>query len=57
MKEALVSPGPKVRIVDVPVPKPGPTQVLIKVIVSGSNQKDWYNSIHYLKLLQMGLKG
>ncbi|KAF2095565.1 zinc-binding oxidoreductase-like protein ToxD [Rhizodiscina lignyota] len=41
MKEALVTAGPTVRIVDSPIPQPGPTQVLIKVIVSGSNPKDW----------------
>ncbi|RYO99789.1 hypothetical protein DL764_006714 [Monosporascus ibericus] len=41
MKEALVSAGPKVRIVDSPVPKPNADQVLIKVVVSGSNPKDW----------------
>lgn len=41
MKEALVSAGPKVNIVDSPIPKPGPDQVLIKVIYSGTNPKDW----------------
>lgn len=42
MKEAIVQPeGLKVEIVDSPIPKPDPTQVLIKVIVSGSNPKDW----------------
>ncbi|KAI0468570.1 GroES-like protein [Xylaria cf. heliscus] len=41
MKEAIVSSGPKVQIVDSPIPKPGPDQVLIKVVVSGSNPKDW----------------
>ncbi|KXL45833.1 MAG: hypothetical protein FE78DRAFT_90110 [Acidomyces sp. 'richmondensis'] len=41
MKEALVSPGPKVEIVDSPIPQPGPGQVVIKVIFSGSNPKDW----------------
>ena len=41
MKEALVSKGTNVRIVDSPVPKPGEDQVLIKVEVSGSNPKDW----------------
>ncbi|KAI1115668.1 GroES-like protein [Nemania sp. NC0429] len=41
MKEALVSKGPKVQIVDSPIPKPGPDQVVIKVVVSGSNPKDW----------------
>ncbi|KAH8808588.1 chaperonin 10-like protein [Xylogone sp. PMI_703] len=41
MKEAIVSAGPKVEIVDSPVPKPTASQVLIKVVVSGSNPKDW----------------
>lgn len=42
MKEAYVTRGPKVTIQDVEVPKPGPKQVVIKVVVSGSNPKDWY---------------
>lgn len=41
MKEALISSGPKVNIVDTPIPKPGPDQVIIKVVYSGSNPKDW----------------
>ncbi|TRX93807.1 hypothetical protein FHL15_005189 [Xylaria flabelliformis] len=41
MKEALVSKGPKVEIIDSPIPKPGPNQLVIKVVVSGSNPKDW----------------
>jgi len=41
MKEAIVAKGPKVIIHDVPVPKPGAGQVLIKVVFSGSNPKDW----------------
>ena len=41
MKEALVTAGPKVQIVDSPIPKPGPGQVLIKVVVAGGNPKDW----------------
>ncbi|KAI3321468.1 GroES-like protein [Xylariaceae sp. AK1471] len=41
MKEALVSKGPKVQIIDSPLPKPGADQVVIRVIVSGSNPKDW----------------
>ncbi|KAI1653132.1 GroES-like protein [Daldinia decipiens] len=41
MKEALVAPGPKVQIIDSPIPKPGADEVLIKVVVSGSNPKDW----------------
>jgi NADPH2:quinone reductase len=41
MKEAIVAKGPKVTIHDVPIPKPNADQVLIKVIYSGSNPKDW----------------
>ena len=41
MKEAIVSAGPKVQIVDSPIPVPGPDQVVTKVVVSGSNPKDW----------------
>ncbi|KAI1371885.1 GroES-like protein [Hypoxylon crocopeplum] len=41
MKEAVVAPGLKVEIIDSPIPKPNPDQVLIKVVVSGSNPKDW----------------
>ncbi|KAI0108963.1 GroES-like protein [Nemania sp. FL0031] len=41
MKEALISKGPKVQIVESPIPKPGPDQLVIKVVVSGSNPKDW----------------
>lgn len=41
MKEALVHGGPKVQIIDSPVPAPGSDQVVIKVVVSGSNPKDW----------------
>ena len=44
MKEAIVSAdaaGPKVQIVDSPIPIPEPDQVVIKVVVSGSNPKDY----------------
>jgi NADPH2:quinone reductase len=41
MKSAIVHVGPKVTVEDVPIPKPEPKQVLIKVIYSGSNPKDW----------------
>lgn len=41
MKEAVIGKGPKVSIIDSPIPKPGPHQVLIKVVLSGSNPKDW----------------
>ena len=41
MKEAIVAKGPKVSLHDVPIPTPTAGQVLIKVIFSGSNPKDW----------------
>jgi NADPH2:quinone reductase len=41
MKSAFVSAGPKVEIHDVPIPTPGPGEVLVKVEYSGSNPKDW----------------
>ncbi len=41
MKEALVSPDITVKVHDVPIPKPNADLVLIKVVVSGSNPKDW----------------
>lgn len=41
MKEAIVSAGPKVEIVDSSIPVPEPDQVVTKVVVSGSNPKDW----------------
>lgn len=41
MKEAIVRNGPKVEIIDSPVPKAGKDQVVIKTIYSGSNPKDW----------------
>ncbi|KIV99961.1 uncharacterized protein PV09_08474 [Verruconis gallopava] len=42
MKEARVHPGPKVTIEDVPFPElPGPNYLIIKVVVCGSNPKDW----------------
>lgn len=41
MKEAIIHKGPKVEIIDTPIPTPEPDQVVTKVIVSGSNPKDW----------------
>jgi NADPH2:quinone reductase len=43
MKEVinLATPEVTTKIVDSPVPEPEAKQVLIKVIVSGSNPKDW----------------
>ena len=41
MKEVIVHPGPRTEIKESAIPSPGPLQVLIKVIVSGINPKDW----------------
>ncbi|KAL5001383.1 chaperonin 10-like protein [Aspergillus recurvatus] len=41
MKEAIVRKDTSVDIIDSPVPRPGPGHVLIKVIIAGSNPKDW----------------
>jgi NADPH:quinone reductase len=41
MKQAIVAKGPSVTIQDAPVPEPQADQVVIKVVVSGSNPKDW----------------
>jgi NADPH2:quinone reductase len=41
MKEAHVAKGLKTTIQDVAIPEPQPDQVIIRVVVSGSNPKDW----------------
>jgi NADPH2:quinone reductase len=41
MKELLISAGPKVTMIESPVPIPGPGQIVIKVVVCGANPKDW----------------
>ncbi|KAM5377859.1 hypothetical protein ACJZ2D_004763 [Fusarium nematophilum] len=41
MKEAIVAPDITVKVIDSPVPEPGPGEVLIRVVVSGTNPKDW----------------
>ncbi|EGY21418.1 Trans-enoyl reductase fsr4 like protein [Verticillium longisporum] len=41
MKEAIVTKEITIQIKDVERPKPGPGEVLIKVIVAGTNPKDW----------------
>ncbi|TQN65338.1 Trans-enoyl reductase fsr4 [Colletotrichum shisoi] len=41
MKEAIVNPDISVTVKDSPVPTPGPGELLVKVIVSGTNPKDW----------------
>lgn len=41
MKEAILHKGLKIEIIDSPIPTPEPSQVVTKVVVSGSNPKDW----------------
>ncbi|KAH6699785.1 hypothetical protein BKA61DRAFT_682142 [Leptodontidium sp. MPI-SDFR-AT-0119] len=41
MKEAYINKGLDVEIRDVPVPTAGPGALLIRVVVSGTNPKDW----------------
>ncbi|WYZ42364.1 hypothetical protein EsH8_VI_000063 [Colletotrichum jinshuiense] len=41
MKEAIVNTDISVTVQDSPIPEPGPGELLIKVIVSGTNPKDW----------------
>ncbi|KAL5329601.1 hypothetical protein ACEPPN_003115 [Leptodophora sp. 'Broadleaf-Isolate-01'] len=41
MKEVINHSGPRVVMRDSPIPEPDDDQVLIKVIVSGMNPKDW----------------
>lgn len=37
----IVHEGPEAKIIDSPIPKPGPNDVLIKVVSAGANPKDW----------------
>ncbi|KAL0938351.1 quinone oxidoreductase [Colletotrichum truncatum] len=41
MKEAIVNPDITVNVKDSPIPEPGPGELLVKVLVSGTNPKDW----------------
>ncbi|PWY96178.1 GroES-like protein, partial [Aspergillus sclerotioniger CBS 115572] len=41
MKEIINLPGPSTKLIDSPIPTINDDQVLIKVVVSGSNPKDW----------------
>jgi len=52
MKEAIVKQNLNVDIIDSPIPTPKDDQVVIKVIVSGSNPKDWYVDILCIPIQQ-----
>lgn len=39
--EVMIHQGPEAKIIDSPIPKPGPNDVLIKVVSAGANPKDW----------------
>lgn len=55
MKEAVVAEGPIVTIQDVPIPSiQDPRQLIIKVIVSGSNPKDWKGPTWYGRVFNQG---
>ena len=54
MKEAVVQKDLSVKIHDVPVPKPGPSEVLIKIAYAGCNPKDWKYPIHHGGVLNSG---
>ncbi|KAF2708043.1 GroES-like protein [Pleomassaria siparia CBS 279.74] len=54
MKEAIVSEDLSVKIVDSPVPEPGPDQVVVQVVVSGSNPKDWKIPVFFKQALNTG---
>jgi NADPH:quinone reductase-like Zn-dependent oxidoreductase len=46
MKEAQVAKDLSVTVKDIAIPEPQANQVIIKVVVSGSNPKDWYVIFH-----------
>lgn len=41
MLELIIHPGPKTEFIKSSIPIPNDDQIVIKVIVSGSNPKDW----------------
>jgi NADPH:quinone reductase-like Zn-dependent oxidoreductase len=47
MKSAFFNRDLHVEIRDVPVPTPGPGQLLIRTVVSGTNPKDWKYPKHW----------
>ncbi|KAH8663851.1 chaperonin 10-like protein [Ilyonectria robusta] len=55
MKEAVVAEGPIVTIQDLPIPSiQDPRQLIIKVIFSGSNPKDWKGPTWYGRVFNLG---
>jgi NADPH2:quinone reductase len=54
MKEAVVQKDLSVQIRDLPVPKPGPGEVLIKIAYAGCNPKDWKYPIYHGGVLNTG---
>ena len=47
MLELIVHRGPKSELVSPPIPFPHDNQVVIKVVVSGSNPKDWKRPVRF----------
>ncbi|KAH8699104.1 chaperonin 10-like protein [Talaromyces proteolyticus] len=41
MLEVIIHPGPRTELIESPIPIPNHDQVVIRVVVSGSNPKDW----------------
>jgi NADPH2:quinone reductase len=41
MQEAIVHPDGTVNTNDAPMPTPGPHEILVKVVIAGTNPKDW----------------
>lgn len=54
MYELLVHPGPKTEMIESPIPVPNDDQIVIKVIVSGSNPKDWKRAEWYNVIINQG---
>ncbi|KAL8680975.1 MAG: hypothetical protein Q9186_002875 [Xanthomendoza sp. 1 TL-2023] len=54
MKEAIVQPDLNVEVVDSEIPVPNDDEVVIKVMVSGSNPKDWKLPVMFKKAMNSG---
>lgn len=54
MYEILIHSGPRAELVQSPIPTPNDDQVVIKVIVSGSNPKDWKGPDWYNVVINQG---